>query len=64
MVIGSEGHGLSRIVKEKCDFLLKIPMLGNISSLNASNAASILIYEKNKTKSWAKQVKGQKNIYL
>ncbi|NMA87403.1 MAG: 23S rRNA (guanosine(2251)-2'-O)-methyltransferase RlmB [Tissierellia bacterium] len=46
LVIGSEGHGLSRIVKEKCDFLLKIPMLGNISSLNASNAASILIYEK------------------
>ena len=46
LVIGSEGQGLSRIVREKCDFLLKIPMLGNISSLNASNAASILIYEK------------------
>lgn len=45
LVIGSEGYGLSRIVKEKCDFLLKIPMMGNISSLNASNAASILIYE-------------------
>ena len=45
LVIGSEGYGLSRIVREKCDFLLKIPMLGEISSLNASNAASILIYE-------------------
>ena len=45
LVIGSEGKGISRIVKEKCDFLLKIPMLGQISSLNASNAASILIYE-------------------
>lgn len=45
LVIGSEGKGLSRLVKEKCDFLLKIPMLGKVSSLNASNAASILIYE-------------------
>lgn len=45
LVIGSEGKGLSRLVKEKCDFLMKIPMLGKISSLNASNAASILIYE-------------------
>ncbi len=45
LVIGSEGCGLSRLVREKCDFLLKIPMLGEISSLNASNAASILIYE-------------------
>lgn len=45
LVIGSEGKGLSRLVKEKCDFLIKIPMLGKISSLNASNAASVLIYE-------------------
>lgn len=45
LVIGSEGKGISRLVKEKCDFLLKIPMFGRISSLNASNAASILIYE-------------------
>lgn len=45
LVIGSEGKGLSRLVKEKCDFLMKIPMLGKISSLNASNAASIIIYE-------------------
>jgi 23S rRNA (guanosine2251-2'-O)-methyltransferase len=45
LVIGSEGKGISKLVKEKCDFLVKIPMYGKISSLNASNAASILIYE-------------------
>ncbi|MCF6465862.1 23S rRNA (guanosine(2251)-2'-O)-methyltransferase RlmB [Clostridium sp. Cult2] len=45
LVIGSEGKGISRLVKEKCDFLVKIPMKGKVSSLNASNAASILIYE-------------------
>ena len=45
LVIGSEGKGLSRLVKEKCDFLLKIPVFGKVSSLNASNAASVLIYE-------------------
>lgn len=45
LVIGSEGKGISRLVKEKCDGLLRIPMRGEISSLNASNAASVLIYE-------------------
>lgn len=45
LVIGNEGKGLSRLVKEKCDVLVKIPMLGQITSLNASTAASILIYE-------------------
>lgn len=45
LLIGSEGKGISRIVKEKCDFLVRIPMKGEIGSLNASNAASILIYE-------------------
>lgn len=45
LVIGNEGKGLSRLVKERCDFLIKIPMLGKISSLNASAAASVLIYE-------------------
>ncbi len=45
VVIGNEGKGISRLVKENCDFLVKIPMLGDISSLNASNAASILLYE-------------------
>lgn len=45
LVIGNEGKGLSRLVKEKCDVLVRIPMNGKISSLNASNAASILMYE-------------------
>ncbi|MEW8974487.1 MAG: 23S rRNA (guanosine(2251)-2'-O)-methyltransferase RlmB [Tissierellaceae bacterium] len=45
LVIGNEGKGISRIVKEKCDVLVKIPMMGKISSLNASTSAAILIYE-------------------
>ncbi|HKM00786.1 MAG TPA: 23S rRNA (guanosine(2251)-2'-O)-methyltransferase RlmB, partial [Sedimentibacter sp.] len=45
LVIGSEGFGIGRLVKEKCDILVKIPMKGNVNSLNASNAASIIIYE-------------------
>lgn len=45
LVIGSEGKGISRLVSEKCDFLVKIPMLGKVNSLNASVSAGILIYE-------------------
>lgn len=45
LVIGAEGQGIGRLVKEKCDFALSIPMAGRISSLNASNAAAILMYE-------------------
>ncbi|MDR7871424.1 MAG: 23S rRNA (guanosine(2251)-2'-O)-methyltransferase RlmB [Tissierellaceae bacterium] len=45
LVIGNEGKGISRLVKEKCDVILKIPMVGKISSLNASTSAAILIYE-------------------
>lgn len=45
LVIGSEGKGISRLVKEKCDVLVKIPMIGHITSLNASVAGSILMYE-------------------
>lgn len=45
IVIGSEGTGMSRLVSENCDVLVRIPMKGNITSLNASNAASILLYE-------------------
>ena len=48
LVIGSEGHGISRIVKEHCDFTISIPMKGKVSSLNASNAAAILLYEINR----------------
>ncbi|MBR2916941.1 MAG: 23S rRNA (guanosine(2251)-2'-O)-methyltransferase RlmB [Clostridia bacterium] len=45
IVIGSEGEGIGRLVREKCDFLVKIPMIGEIESLNASVAAGVLIYE-------------------
>lgn len=45
IVVGSEGTGISRLVREKCDFTVSIPMKGKITSLNASNAASILMYE-------------------
>lgn len=45
VVIGSEGEGVGRLIKEKCDFTAKIPMKGNIDSLNASVAMGILSYE-------------------
>ena len=45
IVIGSEGAGLGRLVKESCDFTVSIPMLGRINSLNASAAAAVLLYE-------------------
>jgi 23S rRNA (guanosine2251-2'-O)-methyltransferase len=45
IVIGNEGSGIGRLIKEKCDFLFKLPMFGQINSLNASVAASVLLYE-------------------
>ena len=45
IVIGSEGEGMSRLVEENCDFLVSIPMKGGLNSLNASAAASVLLYE-------------------
>jgi len=45
IVIGSEGKGISRLVKENCDMVVKLPMKGHISSLNASVATSIILYE-------------------
>jgi 23S rRNA (guanosine2251-2'-O)-methyltransferase len=45
VVIGSEGKGMSRLVKETCDFLIKLPMRGHIESLNASVAAGLILYE-------------------
>ena len=45
IVIGSEGFGMSKLVKENCDFLIKIPMRGKITSLNASVSAGIVMYE-------------------
>ena len=45
IVIGSEGFGMSNLVKKNCDFIANIPMYGRINSLNASVAAGIIIYE-------------------
>lgn len=45
IVIGSEGSGISRLVKERCDFVASIPMKGSINSLNASVAAAVMMYE-------------------
>ena len=45
VVIGSEGFGISKLVKDKCDFVVSMPMVGKITSLNASNAAAVIIYE-------------------
>lgn len=45
LVIGSEGSGVSRLVREKCDYIASIPMRGDINSLNASVAAGVLMYE-------------------
>lgn len=45
LVIGSEGKGMGRLIRDKCDFLLSLPMAGRVTSLNASVAASLLMYE-------------------
>lgn len=45
LVVGSEGHGMSRLTREHCDFVVRMPMAGRINSLNASVAGSILMYE-------------------
>lgn len=45
LVIGSEGKGISRLVRDECDYLVKIPMVGKINSLNASVSAALIIYE-------------------
>ncbi len=45
IVIGNEGAGMSRLVRQRCDFLVRIPLRGQISSLNASAAAAVLLYE-------------------
>ena len=45
IVVGNEGSGISRLVKENCDFMVNIPMTGNINSLNASVSTAICIYE-------------------
>ena len=45
IIIGNEGSGMSRLVRESCDFIARIPMYGKVNSLNASVSAGIMIYE-------------------
>src|SRR3954452_6371744 len=45
LVIGSEGKGMGRLVRDKCDFLIRLPMVGHVTSLNASVAGALLMYE-------------------
>jgi len=45
VVLGSEGKGISRLLRENCDFLVRLPMLGRIGSLNVSVSAGVLLYE-------------------
>jgi len=52
-VLGREGKGLHRLVREKCDFLVSLPMRGDVESLNVSAAATVLFYE------WVRQVEGK-----
>ncbi len=58
LVIGSEGRGLGRLVREKCDVILSLPMCGRINSLNASVAAGILMYEFTRQRLGIKSVNG------
>jgi 23S rRNA (guanosine2251-2'-O)-methyltransferase len=44
LVVGAEGPGLARLTRERCDFLIKLPMCGQITSLNAAVAGSIVLY--------------------
>ncbi len=55
IVLGSEGSGLTRLVKKECDFLVKIPMFGKVASLNVSVSAGILLHECRRKKSGARR---------
>ena len=45
LVVGGEGSGISRLTREKCDFIIQLPMVGQVESLNASVAGSIVLYQ-------------------
>ncbi|MBP3380904.1 MAG: 23S rRNA (guanosine(2251)-2'-O)-methyltransferase RlmB [Ruminococcus sp.] len=60
LVIGSEGFGISRLIRERCDFMIKLPMLGKINSLNASVAAGIFMYEILRQRN--AESRGEKNV--
>lgn len=53
LVVGSEGKGMRKLVKEKCDFLVRIPLYGKVESLNASVAGALLMYEVVRKRKWA-----------
>jgi 23S rRNA (guanosine2251-2'-O)-methyltransferase len=53
LVVGSEGQGLARLVRERCDFLIKLPMYGHVESLNAAVAGAIALYEVRRQRSMA-----------
>jgi 23S rRNA (guanosine2251-2'-O)-methyltransferase len=59
IVIGNEGKGMRRLVKEKCDFLVKIPMHGKIESLNASVAGALVMFEAVKSRKQNSEVRRQ-----
>jgi 23S rRNA (guanosine2251-2'-O)-methyltransferase len=59
IVIGNEGKGIRRLVKEKCDFLIKIPMHGKIESLNASVAGALVMFEAAKSRMQKPDMKHQ-----
>ena len=54
LVIGSEGEGVGKLVKQKCDHVARIPMKGKIDSLNASVAAAVMAYESVRQRYYAK----------
>ncbi len=60
LVVGSEGRGISRLVREHCDLLIKLPMHGHINSLNAAAAGSIALYEVLRQRSYKRNNQGKK----
>src|SRR5208282_5231553 len=56
LVIGNEGKGLRRLVRENCDELVKIPMAGKMSSLNASVASALLLFEVARQRNWGQGI--------
>lgn len=59
LVVGSEGRGVSRLVRENCDFVLSLPMVGKINSLNASVACGIVLYEASRQRKGIKAINGK-----